>query len=41
MTADADLHDRDFVAWTEAQAAKLRAAAAAHVNLPLDWGNLA
>jgi hypothetical protein len=35
-----DLYRRDFYAWTQAQAAALRAAAAAGVNLPLDWPNL-
>jgi hypothetical protein len=34
-----DLYDRDFVLWTETQAAALRAARDA--NLPLDWENLA
>jgi hypothetical protein len=34
-----DLYDRDFVLWTEAQAAALRHAK--HANLPLDWENLA
>ena len=41
MNGDTDLYDRDFVAWTEAQAAELRAAAAARVNLPIDWEHLA
>src|SRR5208283_1511780 len=41
MSGDADLYDRDFVAWTEAQAAELRAAAGARVNLPIDWENVA
>jgi Domain of unknown function DUF29 len=41
MSGDADLYERDFVAWTEAQAAELRAAAAARTNLPIDWENLA
>jgi hypothetical protein len=36
-----ELYDRDFVLWTEAQAAALRQAEAAHTNLPLDWENLA
>jgi hypothetical protein len=36
--ADA-LYDRDFVLWTEEQAALLRRAAGS--NLPLDWENLA
>ncbi|HKM61917.1 MAG TPA: DUF29 domain-containing protein [Acidisphaera sp.] len=41
MARDADLYDRDFVAWTEVQAAKLRDAAAARVDLPIDWENVA
>lgn len=35
------LYERDFVRWTEEQAAALRAAAALATNLPLDWENLA
>lgn len=35
----ADLYDRDFVLWTEEQAALLRRAKGS--NLPLDWKNLA
>jgi hypothetical protein len=31
----------DFFAWTQDQAAKLRAAAASGSNLPVDWENLA
>lgn len=31
----------DFYAWTQDQAAKLRAAAASGSNLPVDWENLA
>lgn len=34
-----DLYDRDFLLWTEDQAAALRRAKGA--NLPLDWENLA
>ena len=34
-----ELYDRDFVLWTEAQAAALRRAG--NSNLPLDWQNLA
>ncbi len=34
-----ELYDRDFVLWTEEQAAALRQAKGA--NLPLDWENLA
>lgn len=39
MTEPSELHDRDFVLWTEEQAAALRRAKAS--NLPLDWENLA
>jgi hypothetical protein len=35
------LYERDFVRWTEEQAAALRAAAPLGTNLPLDWENLA
>lgn len=38
---DDGLYHRDFFAWTRAQAAALRQAGAARVNLPLDWDNLA
>jgi Domain of unknown function DUF29 len=41
MTDPALLHDKDFVLWTETQAAALRAAAQGKSNQPLDWGNLA
>ena len=42
MSVDAaKLYERDFVRWTEQQAAALRAAAGFGVNLPLDWENLA
>ena len=34
-------YETDFYAWTEAQAAALRAAAQAGGNLPVDWENLA
>ena len=34
-------YDIDFFAWTQAQAAVLRAAARSGVNLPIDWENLA
>lgn len=37
----ARLYEEDFVRWTEQQAAALRAAARAAINLPLDWENLA
>jgi hypothetical protein len=36
-----DLYDRDFCAWTETQAAALRAAAQTGANLPVDWENVA
>ena len=39
MTKLNELYDRDFVLWTEEQAATLRRAKDA--NLPLDWENLA
>ncbi len=39
MTKLSELYDRDFVLWTEEQAAALRRAKPA--NLPLDWENLA
>src|SRR4051794_24801235 len=35
------LYERDFVRWTEAQAAQLRRAAETGTNLPLDWLRLA
>lgn len=41
MDGVTDLYDRDFVAWTEAQAARLRAAGAARVNADVDWENVA
>ncbi len=41
MSAVADLYERDFVAWTEEQAARLRAAAVARINLPVDWEHVA
>jgi len=37
----AQLYETDFVRWTQQQAAALRVAAAAGINLPLDWENLA
>jgi hypothetical protein len=37
----AQLYQRDFVRWTEQQAAALREAAGLGINLPLDWENLA
>jgi hypothetical protein len=37
--AKTELYDRDFVRWTEEQAAALRRAKSS--NLPLDWENLA
>jgi hypothetical protein len=39
MSKASDLYDRDFVLWTEEQAALLRGAEGS--NLPLDWDNLA
>ncbi|MGH7248519.1 MAG: DUF29 domain-containing protein [Pseudomonadota bacterium] len=39
MTKVSKLYDRDFVLWTQEQAAALRAAKDS--NLPLDWENLA
>src|SRR6516225_10344477 len=41
MTDARGLYDVDFVAWTEQQAAALRAAAHGGTNQPLDWENLA
>jgi hypothetical protein len=41
MDRSSDLHDRDFFAWSEEQAAELRRAAEQRVNLPIDWLNLA
>lgn len=41
MTKPGDLYDEDFVRWTEGQAALLRRAKTAGINLPLDWDNLA
>ena len=39
LTKPTELYDRDFVLWTEEQAAALRRAKDS--NLPLDWENLA
>jgi hypothetical protein len=39
MSEPSDLYERDFVLWTEQQAALLRRAKDS--NLPLDWENLA
>jgi uncharacterized protein DUF29 len=39
MPKAGELYDRDFVVWTEQQAAALRRAKGS--NLPLDWDNLA
>lgn len=39
--AEPDLYERDFLLWTRQQAAELRRAAEARVNLPLDFANLA
>jgi Domain of unknown function DUF29 len=41
MTDLLTLYDEDFIAWTEQQAAALRAAAHAGSNRQLDWENLA
>jgi hypothetical protein len=41
MAEPRDLYDEDFVRWTEQQAAALREAKTAGINLPLDWDNLA
>ena len=41
MSEGAELYERDFVAWTEEQSARIRAAAAAKWNLPIDWLNVA
>jgi hypothetical protein len=41
MTDTKSLYDRDFVLWTEQQAASLRAAAGGGTNQALDWENLA
>ena len=40
-TADAFGYDQDFYAWTQTQAAALRAAALGGANLPVDWENVA
>lgn len=36
-----DLHEQDFIGWTEQQARVLREAARQAVNLPLDWEHIA
>lgn len=41
MSEGADLYEQDFVAWTEEQSARIRVAAAAKWNLPVDWLNVA
>ena len=41
MAADAELYEQDFVAWTRQQAARIKAIADAHGNLPIDWVNVA
>ncbi|MGH7040341.1 MAG: DUF29 domain-containing protein [Stellaceae bacterium] len=41
MDKSGNLYDEDFVRWTADQAAALRHAKTAGVNLPLDWDNLA
>ena len=40
-TANAFGYDQDFYAWTQTQAAALRAAALGGANLPVDWENVA
>ena len=40
-SSPATLYERDFVRWTESQAAELRRAAETGTNLPLDWLRLA
>lgn len=39
--SDRLLHDTDFFAWTQEQAARLRQAAAERVNANVDWENIA
>ena len=41
MTDTSDLYERDFVRWSEEQAAALRSASQSRTNLPLDWEHLA
>ena len=41
MDGPPDLYERDFVAWTEAQAGRLRAAGAARLNAGVDWEHVA
>lgn len=41
MAEGADLYEQDFVAWTEQQAARIRAAADSKWNVLIDWGNVA
>jgi len=41
MDVDAELYNQDFLAWTQAQAEHLRAAAGARSNLPIDWEHVA
>lgn len=41
MSESADLYERDFVAWTEEQAARIKAAAGTHPNLLIDWDRVA
>ncbi|MGH7110358.1 MAG: DUF29 domain-containing protein [Stellaceae bacterium] len=41
MSKSGNLYSEDFVRWTEEQAALLRRAKTASMNLPLDWDNLA
>lgn len=41
MTANPALHDTDFYAWTQDQAAKIRRSASIGGNLLIDWKNVA
>ncbi len=41
MSQGADLYEREFVEWTEEQAARIRAAAGTHPNLLIDWEHVA
>ena len=41
MPVSTTIYQADFVAWTQDQARRLRAAAEARVNLPLDFENIA
>ena len=41
MADDASLYDRDFFAWTEQQAGRIRSAASTQLNLLIDWNEVA